>query len=84
LANCDHVTVIISMASMHATPHSLRPYAVFITNRFYLGKSNRITVTTIFCLSQCVHIYYICGCWRENKSLFAWRTNPDLSTSGRG
>ena len=68
----------------YATPLTLRPLFshVFITNRFYLGKSNRITVPTIFCLSQCVHVYYTGGCLRENKSLFAWRTNPDLSIVG--
>jgi len=62
LANCDHVIDIISMASIHATPLTFRPYAVFITNRFYLGKSDRISVPTIFCLSQCVHVYYTGGC----------------------
>jgi len=36
LANIDHVTDIISMASMHATLLILRPYAVIITNCLYL------------------------------------------------
>jgi len=41
----------------YATPLKLRPYTVmflklFITNRFYEDKSNRITVPTIFTARQ--------------------------------
>jgi len=34
LANIDQVTDIISMASMHAMPLTLRPYAVFVIIAF--------------------------------------------------
>jgi len=67
----------------YAMPLTLHPYAV-TTNHFYLGKSDRITVPTIFCLSPCGYIVYNGGWWCKSKSLFARWTNPDLTIRRRG